>query len=956
MNETQLEKLIVSLEANTAKLDSAIDKSSSLMDRQLSRMESRADSFASRLEKSFSKIGKGGGLGNLGGILAGAVSVAAITGAIESISALTENIETQRKVLGLSAEAWQAWSIIAEKSGVAPDVLSVGLDRFAKNLGDAQLKQTEFGKVAKDLGVNLKGTVEQAFYQYIDGLDRIGSTSQRAAVNVLGFGKGAAGMAGFVGQGSAAIRAQTEALKANGEIISDDVIEKITHLKGVWTDLKAELTTAEANVMAGFATSFHQFAGDAAGSGFQTGLKNFGTILGAAAKDAISLAKDLPAIVGALAGLAVGGPIGAAAGGIAGAEYQHKDDIHAWGVRNIMAPLNDLNIWGAQNGILPGSQLAGFQRQKAQYQNELFGYNANRGGIPGLETPVAGQQPGMDSLLALMHPPAPKGSSVDLSGALQPKAPESAYAKALASIRERIAALQASAKADDDSTEAQERERSALELLTAAQDDAAKHGGTVTAAQKAQIADLSAAYAKLAAAREFRKDLVTEDERITKLAAEGQEAKLTAAALAELQTRQELVAKYHERFGPGAIPATDMASINKTAASAGTATSSSEMGKALFDAGKQSDTVRDQIATLGLFDGALAQAQLRLDLLNKAKEAGADLDAKDAQSGQTLRQSIDQTAEAYGHLQQVLKDNQEALDDQIRLSDELRSGLENIGVAGLKGFSGMRDAARQFLDQLAQLIIKLYVMQPLLDALLGKQGTVGGGLAGGGLQQALGGSTGAGGAGGGMLSQIFSLFGSNTNNAGAFTQALPNGGGTLNVPALPDLSGEIGTADQVAGAAGRASDSGGMIGSALDSIGAILGFAGGGKIRGAGSTRSDSVLMRGSQGEFVVNAHDAAQNLPLLEAINSGRLPSFASGGMVGRIASVPRAGALAKASPSLAVNNNFTVDARGATDGVADQIDAKLRDAAPVIISGALSQFDRLFPKKLSDTLRDRG
>jgi hypothetical protein len=43
----------------------------------------------------------------------------------------------------------------------------------------------------------------------------------------------------------------------------------------------------------------------------------------------------------------------------------------------------------------------------------------------------------------------------------------------------------------------------------------------------------------------------------------------------------------------------------------------------------------------------------------------------------------------------------------------------------------MSDAAADFLDTLAQTILKLYVMQPLLDSLFGKQGSAGGGLLGG---------------------------------------------------------------------------------------------------------------------------------------------------------------------------------------------------------------------------------
>jgi hypothetical protein len=66
----------------------------------------------------------------------------------------------------------------------------------------------------------------------------------------------------------------------------------------------------------------------------------------------------------------------------------------------------------------------------------------------------------------------------------------------------------------------------------------------------------------------------------------------------------------------------------------------------------------------------------------------------------------------------------------------------------------------------------------------------------------------------------------------------------------------------------------------------LLDFAGfwadGGLISGQGTGTSDSILARVSNGEFIVNASQAAKFLPLLEAINNNRLPKFADGGLVG--------------------------------------------------------------------------
>lgn len=58
-------------------------------------------------------------------------------------------------------------------------------------------------------------------------------------------------------------------------------------------------------------------------------------------------------------------------------------------------------------------------------------------------------------------------------------------------------------------------------------------------------------------------------------------------------------------------------------------------------------------------------------------------------------------------------------------------------------------------------------------------------------------------------------------------------------------------------------------------------YAKGGHVQGPGTSTSDSILARLSHGEFVVSAKAAAANLPLLEMLNSGRIPAFAAGGLV---------------------------------------------------------------------------
>ena len=103
-----------------------------------------------------------------------------------------------------------------------------------------------------------------------------------------------------------------------------------------------------------------------------------------------------------------------------------------------------------------------------------------------------------------------------------------------------------------------------------------------------------------------------------------------------------------------------------------------------------------------------------------------------------------------------------------------------------------------------------------------------------------------------------------------------------------------GIIDKIGNGVGRVADflrgAGGSVLNAVGLGGAATGgmilsrYEGGGRISGPGSGRSDSILgfpamVRVSNGEYVVNAKSTARYLPLLQAINAGRIPGFADGG-----------------------------------------------------------------------------
>lgn len=116
-------------------------------------------------------------------------------------------------------------------------------------------------------------------------------------------------------------------------------------------------------------------------------------------------------------------------------------------------------------------------------------------------------------------------------------------------------------------------------------------------------------------------------------------------------------------------------------------------------------------------------------------------------------------------------------------------------------------------------------------------------------------------------------------------------------------------------------------------LGKLLGFSTGGYVSGPGTSRSDSIPARLSDGEFVVNAQATAKHRPLLDAINSGRAPGFADGGLVGGSS---RRGLVSSAGGNVTISPTIAVKVEGGSRGeaadqklgenVAKQVEATVR------------------------------
>ena len=167
---------------------------------------------------------------------------------------------------------------------------------------------------------------------------------------------------------------------------------------------------------------------------------------------------------------------------------------------------------------------------------------------------------------------------------------------------------------------------------------------------------------------------------------------------------------------------------------------------------------------------------------------------------------------------------------------------------------------------------------------------------------------------------------------------------------MPGGTGAVGTNGLVAG------DGANGLGRFLGGIGRVFGFADGGPIRGAGTGRSDSILARVSNGEFIVNAASAAKHGAMLEAINADRMPRFADGGFVmpaPQVAIPTGANMQAARAPISAGERHFhiSVDARNSVTptGFARDLSSLILNQAAQMDQAAATRVVKEMPGKLS-------
>lgn len=158
-----------------------------------------------------------------------------------------DELNTLSKQTGLSTEELQKMQYASDLIDVNVDDITSAFTRMKKQLDSGEEKFEAIGVHTKDMNGNLRDS-ETVFYETIQALGQIENETERDVQAMEIFGKSADELAGLIDDGGEAFRRLGDEAKANGNIISQEELDKANELNDTLDKLKAEMGSSLAQV------------------------------------------------------------------------------------------------------------------------------------------------------------------------------------------------------------------------------------------------------------------------------------------------------------------------------------------------------------------------------------------------------------------------------------------------------------------------------------------------------------------------------------------------------------------------------------------------------------------------------------------------------------------------------------------------------------------------------------
>lgn len=319
---TDLQRLIVSLEANIKKYE-----------KELARANGVAADVTRRVERNFDRMNAGisAGFAKIAAVATGAFGVAALIAFSKKAIEAADAINDAAARAGVSTDSFQELAYAFKLAGVDAEGVEKALLQFTKRLGGAEGEVDEVAKALGRLGISvaqLKGQKpDQSFKLVADRIAAIKDPAMQAKIAFDLFGREGQKLLPTLRGGSAELARLAAEARKMGLVLSAETLKKAGDAADEFDRIGLALRAAGINISVGLLPALTQLREVMTDSGFQSGVRALAEGFGAFVKWMVENREVIGATVAALAAFKVaalaarglGPTLSLGAGAVAGA-------------------------------------------------------------------------------------------------------------------------------------------------------------------------------------------------------------------------------------------------------------------------------------------------------------------------------------------------------------------------------------------------------------------------------------------------------------------------------------------------------------------------------------------------------------------------------------------------------------------------------------------------------------
>jgi hypothetical protein len=239
---TELEKLIVALEADTERLRVQLRQAEDVSARSHGNMQRHADDLGRKID---------GLTRNFSGLRA-VIASAGVVGAIAMVKAATDMASRIGEVaegLGTTTGKLQEMRYAAEQNAGSADQMDAALQRFVKGVGEAAAGTGELRNVLKDYNINVRDAAgntrpwEDVLDDVADAMETAGSANERFRIQAAAFGRDGKFMVNVLKEGADGLKAMGEEARRVGAVIDDQTVQQAKRLNDELAQMERIITT-----------------------------------------------------------------------------------------------------------------------------------------------------------------------------------------------------------------------------------------------------------------------------------------------------------------------------------------------------------------------------------------------------------------------------------------------------------------------------------------------------------------------------------------------------------------------------------------------------------------------------------------------------------------------------------------------------------------------------------------